>query len=130
MNKQHVHHILIVDDQENWRNILKTILTGKNRYLKEAGTYTEAETYLNQERFDLVVLDIRLQDEERYNVGGLKLLEVVKFRMPNAKIVVLTGYYPDTVEKAPKSANAFFSKKNFTSHKFKRKIEQLLSDSQ
>jgi len=85
--------ILVVDDQENWQIILKRLLEKNGFVISQATNFQEAKKKLEQRRFDLVILDVRLKDEVSFNVGGLGLIEVIKFHAPNTRIIILTGYY-------------------------------------
>jgi len=67
------HPILIVDDEKNIRRTLRMVLEGEGFEVVEAGSAAEARGLLGGERIDLLVLDIKLGEE-----NGLDLLTAVK----------------------------------------------------
>ncbi len=121
-------HILIVDDQDNWRKLLKKALNDENIHISEASTIQDAQSLLSQTTFDLVVFDVRLEDAESYNVEGLALLHFVKTHSPKTKTIVLTGY-PESVRGIP-DADEFMFKvppgKTFDRRAFKNKVTDFI----
>jgi DNA-binding NtrC family response regulator len=91
--------ILIVDDQENWRQALRILLESEGFAVLEATTFHEAEDALAGTSFDVVVLDVRLVDEDMFNVEGLALQNMISAKNPDTRIVILTGY-PKSVKDA------------------------------
>jgi len=91
-------HILAVDDQENWRMLIKAILEEEGYRVSTASSYNEATTLLKDTSFDAVILDMRLIDSQSYNVQGMALLKQVKEDAPTTGAIILTGY-PDPVHK-------------------------------
>ena len=67
--------ILIVDDERNIRRTLRMVLEGEGHRVHEAGTIAEAETVLARESIDLILLDVKLGDD-----NGLDLLRTIKGR--------------------------------------------------
>ena len=83
---------------------------------------------MSQSTFDLVVLDVRLEDEDSHNVEGLGLLYSVKEHSHTTKTIVLTGY-PESI-RGEIGADALFFKvpegKNFDKNMFRDKVKELL----
>ena|SRR5436190_11282207 len=101
-------HILIVDDEDQIRELLSLYL-GKHGYQVSTAT-TSAETLriVEQTPVDLVVLDISLADED-----GMGLLSTLKARYPDIQVVMLTGmgFVEDLLQEAQaKGANGYVSK--------------------
>jgi two-component system nitrogen regulation response regulator NtrX len=67
--------ILIVDDEKNIRRTLRMVLEGEGHVVHEAGSIVEAETVLARELVDLILLDVKLGDD-----NGLDLLRTLKAR--------------------------------------------------
>jgi DNA-binding NtrC family response regulator len=67
------HPILVVDDEKNIRRTLRMVLEGEGFEVLEAGSAAEGRAALGGERVDLLVLDIKLGDE-----NGLDLLTAIK----------------------------------------------------
>jgi len=126
-----IPHILIVDDQENWRQALRALLEKEGFQISEASHVDEAKNILMQTQFHLVVIDLRLKDKETYNVQGLELLNYVKSQTPNTKTVVLTAY-PESLKGKQPDADAFILKvpqhATFDTKGFRSKIRELLQN--
>jgi CheY-like chemotaxis protein len=89
-----IGNILVVDDYENWRSFVKSVLEDDGHHVVTAASHSEAEEKLSIGVFDVVVLDMRLVDDEKYNVQGMALLKMIKAQKPTTGAVILTGY-PD-----------------------------------
>ena len=61
--------VLIVDDEKNIRRTLRMVLEGGGSTVYEAGTIAEAQDLLNRHEIDLVLLDVKLGEE-----NGIDLL--------------------------------------------------------
>lgn len=83
-------HILIVDDNRYFREILRTMLErNQNQYqVDEAGNVEEACRILDQQNLDLVLLDARLGDQE----DGLDVAEYVNTLPDPVPILGITSY--------------------------------------
>jgi two-component system nitrogen regulation response regulator NtrX len=67
--------VLIVDDEKNIRRTLRMVLEGEGYLVHEAGSQAEAEAVLSRERVDLVLLDVKLGDD-----NGLDVLRAMRAR--------------------------------------------------
>ena len=83
MNKR----ILIVDDNENQRDLLQTFLTGKSFLVKVAVDGIAALKILKQNDFDLIVSDVRMPQ-----MTGLELLEKVKELDSEIPVLLVTAF--------------------------------------
>ncbi len=97
MTEQKRGHILIVDDQSNWLRALKSLLLKDGHTVVTALNFEDAKDRLSQEKFDVVTLDIRLMDDEDFNVQGLELLREIRRHNLNSRVVLLTGY-PEIIQ--------------------------------
>jgi two-component system, NtrC family, response regulator AtoC len=95
--------ILIVDDEKNTREGLKTFLEGHDYDVLTAGDGNEGLKIYQQEKPDLVLSDIRMPGME-----GTELLNKIKNVNPNALVVLMTAY--GSVEDAVKAmkSGAFY----------------------
>jgi DNA-binding NtrC family response regulator len=85
--------ILIVDDQENWREVMRSLLIDGGYGVDTAASVSEAWELLNTKRFDIAILDVRLVDRNPYDVQGVELLEQMKERLGERfPVVIMTGY--------------------------------------
>jgi two-component system, NtrC family, nitrogen regulation response regulator NtrX len=67
--------ILVVDDEKNIRRTLRMVLEGGGNTVYEAGSIVEAQDILARHEVDLVLLDVKLGEE-----NGLDLLRALKAR--------------------------------------------------
>src|SRR5499426_3892724 len=67
--------ILIVDDEKNIRRTLRMVLESEGHVVHEAGSIAEAEGILIREPVDLILLDVKLGDD-----NGIDLLRTLKAR--------------------------------------------------
>jgi DNA-binding NtrC family response regulator len=121
-------YILIVDDQENWRNVIKSVLADEQYCISEADNAETAKEILAKTPCDLAVLDVRLQDEQTFNVEGLDLVKSVKAQNPAAKVIVLTGYPESIKDKSGPDLilHKVPSNSTFNPAQFKKHVEELL----
>ena len=61
-------HILIVDDDNRIRNLLKEYLNDKNFLVSTAQNSEEAKTKLTHFKFDLIVLDVMMPGQSGYEL--------------------------------------------------------------
>jgi DNA-binding NtrC family response regulator len=78
--------ILLVDDEEQLRSMLKIVLEDAGHEVEEAGNGKEAAEKYQRRPVELMVTDIVMPDEE-----GIET--IIKFRKshPNAKILAMSG---------------------------------------
>lgn len=101
-------HILVIDDEEQIRELIGIYLRKQGFQVSAAGTSQAAMEALRQRLPDLVVLDIGLADED-----GLKVLADIKKAFPGVKIIMLTGmgFVEDLLQEAvQKGADGYVSK--------------------
>jgi DNA-binding response OmpR family regulator len=125
-------HILVVDDQENWRKLLYSLLSEEGYVVDLAADFEQADHAISHRSFDVLVLDVRLKDTDIYNVQGLELLRRAKSQKQNTKVIVLTGYAESIHEGVLDrlGADALVlkvpSKATFDSHAFRELVYDLL----
>ncbi len=83
---------MTVDDQANWRELIKAILEEDGCDVLTATSYSQAAEIIEAWEFDLVILDVRLDDLQTYNVQGIQLLRRLKEQLLLTGAIVLTGY--------------------------------------
>lgn len=99
--------VLIVDDQQNWLDVLSKGLE-KDYVVETAANYEDAKAILQQKAFLLAIIDIRLVDEDEKNVDGIRLLADLRQLADGASAIIITGY-PElkTAKDAVLKYNAF-----------------------
>lgn len=81
--------ILIVDDEEDMRDLLKAILE-TDYHIAEADSGAALHQALELEQPDVVLLDMKLSD-----ANGLGLLAAIKQRWPATEVIMLSGAVTD-----------------------------------
>jgi two-component system, NtrC family, response regulator len=79
--------ILVVDDEESIRRLMEKELNSMRRNVCSADSARHALELIEQQQFDVIVLDIRLPDGD-----GIDLLEKFKQCIPDVEVVLITGY--------------------------------------
>jgi two-component system nitrogen regulation response regulator NtrX len=81
--------ILIVDDEDDIREIVSGILSDEGHGTRLARNSDEALAAIEARRPQLVLLDIWLQGSR---LDGLQLLEIIKQQHPNVPVVMISGH--------------------------------------
>jgi two-component system, NtrC family, response regulator AtoC len=79
--------VLVVDDEENIRLMLGTILRREGREVSLAASAEEALRALEQGNFDVLICDIRMP-----KVSGLELLDAIRTAHPDLVVVMMSAY--------------------------------------
>ena len=86
-------HVLVVDDQENWREVLSSVLRDGGYEVDVAESVSGAWCLLNAKVYDIAILDVRLTDRNPYDIQGIELLDQMKAQLQNhCPVVIMTGY--------------------------------------
>lgn len=99
--------ILIVDDDENIRKVLQTILEEKGYSVDTAETAKEAIEKTKKAFYNLALIDIRLPDME-----GVELLTKIRDTVPKMRKIIITGYptLQNAIAAVNRGANAYILK--------------------
>jgi len=97
MSLNNTGRILVIDDQKNWRELLQILLEKDGFQVTTTKSFGECKDVLQKAIFDVVVLDVRLVDQDTFNVEGLALLNEIRMKSSSTKTVILTGY-PDSIK--------------------------------
>ena len=89
-------NILIVDDEEVVRRSHLRSLASAGCNAQAAGDGNEALRVMEQNPFDVILLDLRMP-----GLDGMDVLKTIKERWPDSEVVVITGY--PTIESAKES---------------------------
>ena len=79
--------LLIVDDDESHRQMLKAVLSEEGCRITEASGGKEAVALSEKNSFDLVLMDIRMQE-----MSGIDALKIIKAKRPELPILLMTAY--------------------------------------
>ncbi len=78
--------ILAVDDEEAFREVISTLLSEEGYPITTASDGIEAINLLQQNLYDVILLDIRMP-----KVDGVEVLKYIREHMPDAQVIMLTG---------------------------------------
>src|SRR3569623_3425413 len=81
--------ILIVDDEQDIRDLVSGVLEDEGYSTRTAANSTEALQALVDRRPSLVLLDVWLQGSK---LDGLQLLEEIKRRAPSLPVLMISGH--------------------------------------
>jgi CheY-like chemotaxis protein len=116
--------ILLIEDEEDVREVVATVLIDNDYTVIEAETASEALDIFNKEKvkFDLVLSDMILPDQ-----NGLKLVEQLLARDPELNVILSSGY-TDYSAHMPviKEKGYFFLQKPYSIDKLLQMIKQAL----
>lgn len=79
--------VLVIDDDPAVLNFFINLLKNKNHSYKVTPNREEAMAAIRAEKFDLIFLDLVLKD-----INGVELYKEIKEILPQATIVIITGY--------------------------------------
>ena len=78
-------HILVVDDDDRIRNLLKEYLSENNYIVSSAENAEEAQEKLEYFKFDIIILDVMMPGQD-----GFKLTKIIKKKI-SVPIILLTA---------------------------------------
>lgn len=112
--------ILVVEDEENMRELIMEELTDAGYEVDDAPNAEEALKKLESCDYDLITVDIEMP-----GMNGLELAGKIREKKKNAKIVLLTAYSHYKNDLASWAADAYIVKSmDFT--ELKDAVERLL----
>lgn len=115
--------ILLVEDEQMLRKILTKILTQEGYQVLTANNGDEAIEKIKENRFDLMVTDLRMPKKD-----GTQALPLIESLDPKLKVIILTGYpLPPEVEEKVSKGRYLYMAKPFDNQELISKIESLLA---
>jgi len=99
--------ILIVDDDENIRKVLTTILEDEGYIVESVDTAKKAMERNRRKFYNLALIDIRLPD-----MDGIELLTRMREPTPKMRKIIITGYptLRNAIEAVNRGADAYVLK--------------------
>lgn len=102
--------ILVVDDEDIVRTSCSRTLSPEGYELRLAKNGVEGLKMASEERFDLVLTDLKMPD-----MDGIEVLRIIKEKWPETAVIIVTGYQTvDTAVKAIKLGAHDYIEKPFT----------------
>lgn len=80
-------NILLIDDEINIGQLLSKFLTKNGYSVSIATSGAKATEIIQNEFFDLVLCDFRLEDTD-----GKEMLQIIKSKHPKTLVIIITGY--------------------------------------
>ena len=84
-----MNKILIIDDEIDITESISAILTDDGFYCTSASNSEEAIAFLSNELFDLIILDVWLNDPD---YDGIKLLKLIKKKKIKTPVIIISGH--------------------------------------
>jgi DNA-binding NtrC family response regulator len=99
--------ILVIDDDENIRKVLETILEDEGYIVETAETAKKGIEESEKAFYNLALIDVRLPDME-----GIELLSKLRSTKPKMRKIIVTGYptLQNAVAAVNKGADAYIMK--------------------
>jgi signal transduction histidine kinase len=116
-------HVMVVDDEERYRKMLKTMLNELNHEATVIGNQNESVDYYrkNWQSVDLVIMDMKMPD-----MSGYQLFAIFKKINPEIRVIVISGYSSQNeLQEMTKHHYSTFLKKPFDAGMLKKAIETL-----
>lgn len=121
MDERILNRILVVDDEQEYRLVVQRFLTALKYEASVASSAGEGLGMLDNERFDLVISDIRMSE-----MDGIEFMKEARLSYPHLDFIIMTGHeglysYSDIIAAG---ATDFISKP-FEVGKLKSKLERI-----
>lgn len=115
-------NILVVDDEENIRNVLESVFISKGYGVVKAANGFEAIKAVEGGGVDLAIIDIKMP-----GMDGMELLSRIKDHSAQFPVIVMTGFADvETTTKALKAGAADFLAKPFGAQEVYHSVSRLL----
>jgi len=102
-----MYEILVVEDNDELRNIIKEALTSEEYQVFIISSAEEAFEIIKEKVFDVIITDLKLPEAD-----GIEVLSYAKKKNPETEVIIITAY--GTVDKAveamKKGASEFITK--------------------
>jgi DNA-binding NtrC family response regulator len=79
--------LLLIDDEKGFVEILAKRLARRNVHVTQAFSGHEGIQTLRKEDFDVVLLDLKMED-----MNGLEVLKIIKIMAPDIPVIMLSGH--------------------------------------
>ena len=118
--------ILVVDDEDIVRTSCSRTLSPEGYDVRLAKNGAEGLKMASEERFDLVLTDLKMPD-----MDGIEVLRIIKEKWPETAVIIVTGYQTvDTAVKAIKLGAYDYIEKPFTPDALITAVREALTNKQ
>jgi DNA-binding NtrC family response regulator len=94
--------LLIIDDERGFVSTLAKRLAKRNIQASQAYSGREGIQVLRKSDFDVVLLDLKMED-----IDGMEVLKIIKIMVPDLPVIMLSGHASDETARIGKQAGAF-----------------------
>ena len=114
--------VLVIDDEMAVNNNIRKILSKKDYHVDQAASKEEALEKIAANRYELVLLDLRIP-----GVKGLELLGAIREAQPEARVIIVTGYASiETAKEAARMGAIDYLPKPFTPGEIRNATERAM----
>lgn len=122
MSGTETHRILVVDDERSMLEFLEILLAGEGYEVSLAVSGEQAFKHLEEERFDLVISDIRMKD-----IDGIQVLKKAKAIDPDTLVLMISAFASaESAVEAMKEGAYDYIPKPFKVREFKKIVKDCL----
>src|SRR6187399_693768 len=115
-------NILIVDDEQSYRQLLSLVFEGDGHTIRTASNGREALTLLQNEPADVVISDVKMPD-----MDGIEMLRSVRQTLPDLGVILMTAFASvETAREAFKLGADDFIQKPFDVEELKLIVKKTL----
>ena len=115
--------ILVVDDDTSMREFLELLLSRENYGVTTAENGTRALDLIQDQAYDLALVDIRLGD-----ITGLEVLKQIKLKHPDTGVIMISAYSTTELAVAAMNEGAYdFVPKPFDNTELRQTISRALA---
>lgn len=88
---KHKAKILVVEDRDDWQEIVCETISTAGHVPFPAMSFQEAKAVMERQQLDLAVVDPVLDRDNRFNRDGLSVIQKLAETQPDIPIIVITG---------------------------------------
>jgi len=115
-------NILIVDDEQSYRQLLSLVFESDGHTIRTASNGREALAVLQREPVDVVISDVRMPD-----MDGIQMLSAVRETQPDLGVILMTAFASvETAREAFKLGADNFIQKPFDVEELKLIVKKTL----
>ncbi len=115
-------NILIVDDEQSYRQLLSLVFEGDGHSIRTASDGREALSSLKEEPADLIISDVKMPD-----MDGIEMLRAVRETLPDLGVILMTAFASvETAREAFKLGADDFIQKPFDVEELKLIVRKTL----
>lgn len=108
--------IIVVDDRDNWRNIIVESLNPLSYSILSIANFEEAKFAIKFRPFKLAILDLNMHDADEESREGWELLAIIDQYRIAGKVLIVTGFGSENDEEIAaenKRVIGFIEKRDF-----------------